>query len=415
MQQFEYVVSGTAFFKLQYKESERPHNVEFFRDTIGSLNNTANHKVSLLYNAYTEKNFGEKFKDVRNHVHTIHADSGGLQMITLGRTITEELKEEVYSNQAEYSDIAMCFDVIPVMTIGSSGRLDLDNRRFDRSKLEECAKATGKNLKRQIEFFLEKKSSAKPMLIAQGNDYDSYMLWVDYIVKELPQEYVKHIGGIAMGAAALGKGTLEDIKRAFYFTQLPIDLESKHLHLLGVGSLYRMIPNLIFFQNGLYDGVNMSYDSTTHSSSAIWGRYCKGIDSINITRALCNNYNIILDDIKTNFPFYEYDVNTFHAALNMPTRGYEEKYGNIDPSLQTFLAWTASGIKNFIIAVDELSKDKEKLLGFVDKLDRNSFNALYSVKTTNDFEYWLKHVGRYVASEPVLEYTEQNTLEGLFT
>ena len=31
-----------------------------------------------------------------------------------------------------------------------------------------------------------------------------------------------------------------------------------------------------------------------------------------------------------------------------------------------------------------------------------------------DFEHWVKHVGPYMASEPVQEYVEPNSLESLF-
>jgi hypothetical protein len=414
---FEYVASGTSYFKLMYEESLSPQNLDWFSRTFGSLNNQHNHKISLLYNAYTEKRPGRWCGDhYRNLVHNIHADSGGLQMVTLGRTITEELKEEVYANQAKHSDVAMCFDVIPVRTLnnGRSERLDLSNRRFDRTDLERCARETGKNLKRQIEFFLQQGTTARPMLITQGNDYDSYMKWVEYVVDELPADYVQHIGGIAMGAAALGKGSLEDIKRAFYFTQLPIDLESKHLHLLGVGSVYRMIPNLIFIQNGMYEGVSMSYDSTTHTSGVVQGRYYMDEHSFTFSRAFDDSYRIVLEDMKRNFPFIEYDVNDLYTVLNQSSRTYEKNFGSIDPSLQLYVAYVSSSIKNFIAHVDSLASSKNKLLNFARGLDRNAFDSLYSVKSTADFEHWLQHVGPYMDTEPVQEYVEPNTLETLF-
>ena len=414
---FEYVASGTSYFKLMYQESLEPQNLDWFSRTFGSLNDQHNHKISLLYNAYTEKRPGRWCGEFyRDRVHSIHADSGGLQMITLGRTITTELKEEVYANQAENSDVAMCFDVIPVRTLdsGRSERLDLSNRRFDRSDLERCARETGKNLKRQIEFFLEKGTKAKPMLITQGNDYDSYMKWVEFVVKELPPEYVKHIGGIAMGAAALGKGSLEDIKRAFYFSQLPIDLESKHLHLLGVGSVYRMIPQMIFMQTGVYEDIQMSYDSTTHTSGVTQGRYYMDDYAFTFTRAYDDSYAKVLVDMKKNFPFIEYTVDDLYNILNHSSRTYQAKFGSIDPSLQLYVAYVSSSIKNFIQQVDKVSKSKDEVLKLAKGLDRNAFTALYSVKTTEDFEHWVKHVGPYVASEPVLEYVEPNSLETLF-
>jgi len=414
---FEYVASGTSYFKLMYQESLEPQNLDWFSRTFGSLNDQHNHKISLLYNAYTEKRPGKWCgSHYRNLVHNIHADSGGLQMITLGRTITNELKEEVYANQAENSDIAMCFDVIPVRTLAGarSERLDLSNRRFDRSDLERCARETGKNLKRQIEFFLEKGTTAKPMLIAQGNDYDSYMKWVEFVQAEMPADYVKHIGGIAMGAAALGKGSLEDIKRAFYFTKLPIELEHKNLHLLGVGSVYRMLPQFIFMQSGLYKDVHMSYDSTTHTSGVTQGRYYMNDYAFTFTRAFDDSYQIVLDDMKKNFPFIEYTVNDLYNILNQSSRTYQANFGSIDPSLQLYVAYVSSSIKNFIEQVDRVSQSRDEVMSFAKGLDKNAFNALYSVSTSEDFEHWVKHVGPYMASEPVQEYVEPNSLESLF-
>jgi hypothetical protein len=413
----EYVASGSSYFKLMYAESLEPQNLDFFARTFGSLNNTHNHKISLLYNAYTEKRPGEWMGEhYRPLVHSIHADSGGLQMVTLGRTITNELKEEVYDSQARNSDIAMCFDVIPVRTLdaGRSERLDLSNRRFDRTDLERCARETGRNLRRQIDFFDEKGSKARPMLITQGNDYDSYMKWTEYVVQELDEYHVSRIGGIAMGAAALGKGSLEDFKRAFYFTQLPIKLESKHLHLLGVGSVYRMIPQFIFMQNGLYEGVEMSYDSTTHTSGVTQGRYYKDDLALNFTRAFDDNYRIVWEDIKRNFPFYEYDLNTFYEALNISSRTYQEKHGNIDPSLQTYGVFVSSAIKNFLAHVEKLQNSRDEIMKMARGIDATAFNALYSVRTKQDFDHWLSNVGPYVASEPVQEYTEPVTLGDMF-
>jgi hypothetical protein len=413
----EYVASGSSYFKLMYAESLEPQNLDFFARTFGTLNNTHNHKISLLYNAYTEKRPGEWMGEhYRPLVHSIHADSGGLQMVTLGRTITTELKEEVYDSQARNSDVAMCFDVIPVRTLdnGRSERLDLSNRRFDRTQLESCARETGKNLRRQIDFFDEKGSKARPMLITQGNDYDSYMKWTQYVVEELTPYHVSRIGGIAMGAAALGKGSLEDFKRAFYFSQLPIELESKHLHLLGVGSVYRMIPQFIFMQNGLYQDVEMSYDSTTHTSGVTQGRYYMGDFAFNFTRAFDDSYRIVWEDIKRNFPFYDYDLNTFYEALNISSRTYQEKHGNIDPSLQTYGVFVSSAIKNFLQHVEKLQGSRDEIMKMARGIDATAFNALYSVKTTEDFNHWLSHVGPYVDSEPVQEYTDPVTLQGLF-
>lgn len=414
---FEYVGSGTSYFKLMYEESYRPQNLELFEKTYGSLNNQHLHKISLLYNAFTEKRTGPKIKEhYGKYLHSIHADSGGLQMITLGKTITDELKEDVYANQALNSDVAMCFDLIPVVVLEGerSERLDLENRRFDPTILEACARGTGKNLRRQIDYFDEKKSSAKPMLITQGNDYDSYMRWTEYVVDELTPYHISRIGGIAMGAAALGKGPLEDIKRAFYFTKLPIELSSKHLHLLGVGSVYRMLPNIVFMQNGLYDQVQLSYDSTTHTSGVTQGRYYISGDRVlngkyrfadyqmTFTRVFDDNYRIIWEDICELFPVMkQYNLQVFYNVLNMSARDYEAKFGNIDPSIQIYIAYVAACIKNFMKHVETVHSSKTNLIRFAKGTDKNAFKFLYSVSSTEDFNHWLNHIGKTIESEPV--------------
>jgi len=89
-------------------------------------------------------------------------------------------------------------------------------------------------------------------------------------------------------------------------------------------------------------------------------------------------------------------------------------FGSIDPSLQLYVAYVSSSIKNFIEQVDRVSKSRDEVMSFAKGLDKNAFNALYSVTTPEDFAHWVKHVGPYMASEPVQEYVEPNSLESLF-
>ena len=82
----------------------------------------------------------------------------------------------------------------------------------------------------------------------QGNDVDTYLEWADIILKTVPKDQHHLLGGIAMGAAALGTGNLEDVQRAYIASEVPIRDEDgqMNLHILGVGSLRRMLPYLIF-------------------------------------------------------------------------------------------------------------------------------------------------------------------------
>jgi hypothetical protein len=277
MTTLEYVASGTAHTRiLAIATLETPEVLEVIKSYFRHLNGLNDHKFSLLYNAFTEADFGPRFKEFyRDAIYTIHADSGGLQIVTQGKSITEELKDGVYLNQARNADIAMCFDEIPIGVVGGrSGRNDTDGRYFERAKLEEFARKTGRNIKRQIELFLDEKTASKPMLIAQGNDYESYMLWTQYVIDEIPSSYYKHIGGIALGAAALGTGIMEDIERAAYAPHLPFQMDTPYFHVLGVGSVRRLLPYLSLMRSGYYPkNTHLSYDSTTHTSGISIGLY----------------------------------------------------------------------------------------------------------------------------------------------
>ena len=53
--------------------------------------------IAMLFNAYTEKKFIDHIKDYeRLHMDGIYADSGGLQMVTTGKTVTSEIKDGIY-------------------------------------------------------------------------------------------------------------------------------------------------------------------------------------------------------------------------------------------------------------------------------------------------------------------------------
>src|SRR5574343_1651308 len=102
----EYVASGCNYTRLPNPGAyELPDNLRFIEAVfrgLQSIDGKDNHKFSLLYNAYTEKHFGVAFKKFyREWLHTIHADSGGLQMVTRGLTPTAQLKSEVYELQAK--------------------------------------------------------------------------------------------------------------------------------------------------------------------------------------------------------------------------------------------------------------------------------------------------------------------------
>ena len=419
MNSFEYIISGCSYLRIMFPEAyEEPESKEFILKVLNEMQTKGNHHTfGMLYNSWTEKTFGKVFKEqYKEAISKIYCDSGGLQLITQGRSITDVEKNQVYKNQADFGDIGFSFDEIPVSFSGAkSARLDLGNRWFDTNKFEDCAKLTGKNVADQIKMFLDEKSTCKPLFIAQGNCLETYQRWTELALKEIPKEHHKYIAGVAMGAAALGHGRLEDIQRAFYFTQLPIDAAHNHMHLLAVGSVFRLLPNIVFIQNGVYKDIHISYDSTTHSSGIHMGRTYLEDKNFefpkHFNRPIWEKMynNIIEHGFDTGLTLEEY-----HTSMNMASIKYKEKYGSRVPLIKAYVATTCAGIANFINHAERCYTNKKELLKLANTQKSHLiFKSLYNVKTLDDFRYWEKEIGRFVKSHSV-QSSKKATLEDFF-
>lgn len=397
MKRLEYILSGTSYTRV-HAAMDQPDVVALANKLFGEVGKRTNHKFGLLYNAFTEPGFGKNLQQF--DVDSVHADSGGLQIITQGLTATQDIKDKIYRNQASHADLGMCFDEIPIKTTGlTSGRNDTTNRFFDPDNLEAMARETGKNIHRQIDVFLEEKSKCKPILIAQGNCYDTYMKWAEFILKEIPKSKHKYIGGIAMGGAALGTGSLEDIERAFFFTQLP--LEKTHLHILGVGAAKRLLPYIMFIKNGMYDGVSVSYDSTTHSSGIELGNYYHGKSMLSFSRSYNNVYEIMHADCK-EMTGIDISAKEFFKILNTGKTKYLEQGGEDKLFYAVRLSTIIGSVVNFCKYIDSLLESQKAFDTFVSS-DKSlmPIKNLVDVKDLQSYNQWKASVGRHVKSNRI--------------
>lgn len=406
---FEYVASGLSFLRCNFKDTHSGVLLDELNSMWGNIRGKYDHEFSFLYNAHVEKHFGEVFYSAYRGkgIKQVYADSGGLQMVTLGLTITDELKQKVYDSQAAYSDCAMSFDEIPVSLLGNRAvRSDTSSKYFDRSRFEWCARESGRNLKTQIETFIKAKSQAKPMFIVQGGDIETYIKWCELALEEVPQELHGHIGGVAMGSGGLGNGMLEDCKRAFFYTQTPLFEMSKHLHILGVGSVSRMVPTLSMVKSGLYDDTHISYDSTTHTSGVQMGRYY-GPDGFWISPGkhfITEDgplYTVINADIKKNVPGYNVTDEFFHEVMNISVRKYQAKTNDPNPPILAFNAYFTSSTINFIRHLDSVRNDFTLVNTLMDDAEYQAMVAFSNVKNRKDFDYWVTHIGPYLPSQAI--------------
>lgn len=427
MKRLEYVISGPAYLRLGAEQCNDPETLQMIKDMISNVVHEKNgHDFSLLYNGFTEKNFGKKLQKFRPVIKNIHADSGGLQIITRGLQNTPETREKVYENQGTYADIGMAFDEIPVKSTSASGtssKIDTKRRYVDMENFESYARQTGKNVKDQILKFNSMNSNCRPFAILQGSGADTYAKWAECMLDEIPKELHSRIGGVAMGSAALGMGPLEDVKRAFYVTAVPFE-RPFHLHVLGVGALKRILPYLLFSQTGLLKDVDISYDSTTHSMSLDNGLFyfshCKksspgdyGGSSVKMGRPFSNIYRTVAEEINSVCGT-GYTPEEFHKLMNIAVGEYIDKGGKFIDIMRARLGFILTNVHNFTYDVNQLLNNKEQFLRFCrDKNCENDYATLFDVKNNTDFEHWEKHVGRFMDSEPV-NIVAPSSLEDLF-
>lgn len=262
---FEYVMSGTSMARFP-QSTQYQENIDIFNTFIKDLP----YNFSLLFNAYTEPKFGDLYQVYKNSLHELHADSGGLQIVTLGLPKNEVKKKqkEIYKIQSLKSTIAMCFDEIPVEIIGSGGgssRTDLSKRFFVHENIQKTAKATAENLKQQIEIFNNNNSTSKIMIISHGNTNETYKEYVETICNNLTDDELKYIYGVAPSSASNGLGGVERFDMLYGIKQYNIPEHIKsNIHLLGVGSYSGLIP-LVHSTNYFSFVNNCSFDSSSHA------------------------------------------------------------------------------------------------------------------------------------------------------
>jgi hypothetical protein len=266
-------------------------------------------------------------------------------------------------------------------------------------------------------------SKCRPFIILQGSGADTYKRWGEYLLDEVPAELHHRIGGVAMGSAALGMGPLEDVKRAFYVNSVPL-ARPFHLHVLGVGALKRILPYLLFSQTGLYEGIDISYDSTTHSMSLDNGLFYfshakkknpgdYGGSSVKMGREYSNIYRTVVNEINAVCGT-EYTPEEYHKLMNISVGAYLENGGKFIDVMRARLAFILTNVHNFTYDVSTLMNDKDKFLGFCrDKGVENEYATLFEVKNNDDFIHWEKNVGRFMDSEPV-NAVAPSSLEDLF-
>jgi hypothetical protein len=390
----EYVASGCTHLRINDKRILNEDILPDFKQIIKQVNTSTKwSSFSLLFNAYTEQRLGETiFNNFSDVLYDVHSDSGGLQIITQGKTVTEEDKLKIYGIQRSLSTIAMSFDEIPLKLLSArSSVTDLAGRCIDFTNFKDYAKESGINLNNQLDYFRIHKDEyshiTKPLLIIHGNDMSSFQLWIDIVMNEIDSHNVGYISGLAITDSSIGFGEFEYLQLAgiSYFLDIPKEIPKKY-HILGVGSLKRMQPFLVL--NSMFDNkYKVSYDSTTHTSSINFGRYMtsegKNIDA---RRNANHVYKRIYDECMDTFKFLDIDEDKFILAVQSNKKQYEDKYN--DDWYNFFisrLVYPINQINTFIKKLDMMKTDlinknyskfddiQVKMIGCTDLKDFNEY------------------------------------------
>jgi len=305
-----YVFSGCSMWKINHDKIYSEGEEKLLSD-VQNIFKTFNeyfpkNPVGVLYNGFTEKQHSTVLPKLG--VDT-YVDSGGLQIITLGKQkLDDELKKKIYTVQTT-GDYAMCFDEIPLYIdeskVGAGARTDMGGKYLIGEEVYDKGVATGRNIKNQIETFKELNAHTKVFIILQGNSYEDWMNFSDGVFSQLDfEEDNDYVAGLAIADTCLGNGILEAIDMYSVIPDLKCPESWKlRLHLLGVGSFNRLVPILAMIKSGyLSNKTQISYDSSSHSSAIMFGRYLsKGMKTYDFNKleegVVCDRATLIVDHI----------------------------------------------------------------------------------------------------------------------
>lgn len=364
------------------------------------------HSFGYLVNGLTEKGLGETLNNIYDNKLLVIGDSGGLQAITLGKKSDDAMKEGVYKTQSEQVDFAMSFDEIPVtLTSNRSTFHDTSSRYFDPSIFDAKAKLSGQNLLKQIEYFKRVGTSAKPFLIVQGNSMQWYQRWIDIILDEVGEDNHKYIGGLASGAAALGQGKLEDVKRMWYLTKIDAPAHIKNVvHVLGLGAISRLLPLVALKMGGYFPDTVFTYDSTTHTSGLSNGNFTKGYGLTPLSRVRDANYMRLIEfyitTAKKNFGIDLKEDQVFKLICR-PVDEYYSAYGrDVYEQHMTLNGMFYTSVSLFIESFEKILASERNFIDACKGLD-HIYLPLKNVRDEKDFLDWERKCGINLPSKAV--------------
>ena len=291
--ELEYV-SGSINKNLRISNKDKEIQAENIEDITRLIKFVQNKlhghfKFSVLSNAYTEEKEADMIRANDNFGHDyLYTDSGGLQVLTQGLEITDEVKDRVYGVQAKYSDYAMSFDEMPLLVVpenatgsvnGDAGRVYIDEM------IETTAEASAKHIQRQIDTFQELKTDTKILPVLHGYTPESFQRYGKTIFDNL-EHIDDHIQGVSIASLRGHSDSKVGVMKMFDYVPKILnsgfidDKYLSHIHLLGVARHQRIMPIIMMVKKGLLpDAVQkISFDSTAITKSYTFGKVYQNLE-----------------------------------------------------------------------------------------------------------------------------------------
>lgn len=430
---FEYVFSGTNMMNLlpfKKKDNHTPDyndlkmqiitdGVLMVKETCREMFTEFNVKTSILYNAYVEHKKGIGYNHYNNvGFDDLYADSGGLQVVTQGSELTEELKLKIYEQQKN-AKYAFCFDEIPVenksgvTALAGGGRANVSMKQFDYARFKDCAERTGYNINNQLNAF--NGTNTQGFYIVQGNTYKDMVDWVRWGAKNVVN--LDHLAGIAPADTCMGNGELEscDMIMACRIIYNEFENINKRMHLLGVGAPNRMLPVIQLMKSGFLDNVNISFDSSSNAMAMMNGNFKNdGVSAKNpkdIEKSI-ENFIIYFKPMFTkyvgefdNIELRDYIVSKLRFFTKIEDDAFNEK--------PHFVPITGSIVPLYCTWLNIGFFKQCKLMIEDEALSQTAIGLLSEVQTPEDYIHWRNQFKNHIKSVRMYRKREED-LSSLF-
>ena len=389
-------------------------------------------EVGFLYNSFTEPDIGELTKSLGGD-HT-YADSGGLQMVTteIGRKLGDKIhaeKTKVFFNQAEVSDYGFSFDELPMKKISETA-FGVGGSVFVRELCEPYGYLAGKNLLEQYNIYKETETKCKIIPIVQGADSSTTKAYCRGLFNSLPDDFVDSCRGIALGgintANIYAPVTLMHSVMNVEDPTLK-KLMKQGIHLLGVGSLSKIVGILLLAENDHLNIDVLTIDSASISKDYFYGsiKYFNESGILKSTLVGTKLNAEIVKIYKEIYAYFEEDLKPLYPTYEeyMKNNIYDKEFKSVPNKERTprernlwyilIASYALYDLRNTVKAIHMMVFDKipfDKIINLKPK-DRFYMQHLEKCKTPEQVQEWINIVNSKSLNEKVIVDTEADALK----